>query len=684
MNGEFSSKMAFSDSVNTIATGTVISPAGPDADVRAAYGEKADDVIGFSAQVKSRNGQVIGCWRNAASASLVTAMLGDAAKELRRSGYAGATFVVVDSTGRKIAEGGAPIADSLLAAEAGAEGALAALAKGASGSRQTKLAGSRMQVGYAHLRGALGYPGMNWGVIIAVPQSEVDAAAHLGALLVMAITLSLCIGVAIVGVALWLGGRIAKPIAEMAAVARDVAVGRLDRDATWAGNDEFGLVAGSLNEIVKAQQQLAGTARQIARGNTAVEIAVRSDHDELGRAFASMRDTLDRVVTEMNRLSAAAQDGQLDVRGNADQFDGAFHDLIAGINATLDAGTDPVREAQEVLGRLANRDLTARMVGSYRGDHALLSRSLNTAIADLGSALTDVRREAEGIHASTQEIASAAQDQADGATRSAGLLESVSSEVSEQRSRSAEVASQTRELTSLVAATRDAAKAGHARVEDVAGALNIIRERAVVTQKIARKIEEIASQTNLLALNAAVEAARAGSAGAGFAVVADEVRALALRATEAARETQSVIDEAVQSVVEGVRLGEDAVHMLKGIEAHAADAARVVVDIAAATSAQAKGLESIDGTASSVANVTSASAANAEETAAASAEMSSLAGTLTDLVGRFKLDGAPQGGAHRTGIGAGRPQTSHAALRGGAKASGFAEVAAGDDMDEGW
>jgi methyl-accepting chemotaxis protein len=172
----------------------------------------------------------------------------------------------------------------------------------------------------------------------------------------------------------------------------------------------------------------------------------------------------------------------------------------------------------------------------------------------------------------------------------------------------------------------------------VAEALVRIRERATATQRIARKIEEIASQTNLLALNAAVEAARAGVAGAGFAVVADEVRSLALRATDAAKETQSVIDEAVEAVAVGVRLGEDAVQMLKGIQTHAKNSSAVVVDITAATDAQAKGLVAIDGTTSSAADVTSASAANAEQTAAASAEMSSQAMTLTKLVGRFRLD----------------------------------------------
>ncbi len=636
--GQYSRAMQFSDSANTIATGTVITPAAPDADVKQVFGPSAADVIGFSAPVRDRSGATIGCWRNLATASLVTAMLGDASRDLAKAGYAGATFLVVDSTGRKLAEGGQAIADSVLTVERGPAGALALLKQGQSGHRQAQIAGGPMQIGYAHLHGALGYPGMNWGVVIGVPQAEIDAAARLDTLRLTAAGLSLALALLIFGVAFALGRRIAKPISEMASIASDVAVGRLDRQATWDSQDEIGRVAASINSIVVAQQQLAGTARQIAAGNTTVEITVRSEHDDLNRAFITMQDALSALVTEMEQLSVAAQNGQLDVRGNASRFDGAFRELVAGVNATLDAGAAPVREAQLVLGKLAGRDLTSRMQGTYRGDHAGLAHSLNLAIVDLGSALNEVRRESDGILASAQEIAAAAQEGARGATTQAGLLESISGDVSEQRTLGDGVANRTRDLSTLVGKTRDAAKAGHLRVGEVAEALTVIRERALVTQKIAHKMEEIASQTNLLALNAAVEAARAGEAGAGFAVVAEEVRALALRATESAKETQEVIDQAVKSVVSGVKIGEAAVEIMQGIEAHAAEAASVVVDIAAATERQAAGLVTIDGSASSVATHTAASAANAEETAAAAEELSSMAGTLASLVNRFALD----------------------------------------------
>jgi methyl-accepting chemotaxis protein len=71
--------------------------------------------------------------------------------------------------------------------------------------------------------------------------------------------------------------------------------------------------------------------------------------------------------------------------------------------------------------------------------------------------------------------------------------------------------------------------------------------------KIVKSIQEIAFQTNLLALNAAVEAARAGSAGLGFAVVAEEVRNLAIKASQAAGLTQTIIDRNLVDIHKGMQ-----------------------------------------------------------------------------------------------------------------------------------
>lgn len=94
-----------------------------------------------------------------------------------------------------------------------------------------------------------------------------------------------------------------------------------------------------------------------------------------------------------------------------------------------------------------------------------------------------------------------------------------------------------------------------------------LKTASAETGKIVKTIDGIAFQTNLLALNAAVEAARAGESGTGFAVVADEVRNLAMRASQAARNTSELIESTVRKINEGCTLvdktGQDFMMLVK-------------------------------------------------------------------------------------------------------------------------
>lgn len=62
---------------------------------------------------------------------------------------------------------------------------------------------------------------------------------------------------------------------------------------------------------------------------------------------------------------------------------------------------------------------------------------------------------------------------------------------------------------------------------DVAKAMQTLKEKVEAVSGITQVIFTISNQTNLLALNASIESARAGEAGRGFAVVADQIRQLA-------------------------------------------------------------------------------------------------------------------------------------------------------------
>lgn len=456
------------------------------------------------------------------------------------------------------------------------------------------------------------------------------------------------IGMALaVGLGLFISKIIGNPIKALSTVSEKLAVGDVNVELQASSKDEIGDLTRSTQMMVANIKTNAMAAQQIAKGDLNVKLEPKSENDVLTKSFVNVVATLKELVSEAVELGKAAQDGKLTSRGNTSKFEGGYREIVQGVNGTLDAITGPINEASAVLDKVAARDMTARVTGDYKGDHAKIKNSLNTAVQNLDDSMTQVLVGAEQVASASGQISSGSQSLAQGASEQASSLEEISSALQEMASMTKQNAGNAREAKALAEAARMSADKGGDSMARLSAAIDKIKSSSDETAKIVKTIDEIAFQTNLLALNAAVEAARAGDAGKGFAVVAEEVRNLAMRSAEAAKNTADLIEGAVKNADGGVAINQEVFSNLKDINDQVNKVSEVMAEIAAASDQQSQGIEQVNVAVGQMDQITQQNAANSEESAAAAEELSSQAQEMQGMVSSFKLTDSSASGYDR-------------------------------------
>jgi len=452
---------------------------------------------------------------------------------------------------------------------------------------------------------------------------------------------TILVGVTALTIGIMLTLSITKPLNKAVLMVQELGKGHLSERLNLNRKDEIGVLAQTMDQFADDLKRYVVIGMQrIAKGDIGIETPMMDERDEIGPAIKMMVVNLGNLVKEMNALTQSAMQGKLDVRGNEQAFEGSYREIIAGVNKTLDEAMGPINEASAVLVQVANKDMTARVKGDYKGDHANIKDSLNMAVENLDKALQQVAIGAEQVASASVQVSTGGQSLSQGASEQASSLEEISSNLQEMSSMTKQNALNARDAKGVADQARGSADKGVESMSRMSSAINKIKTSSDSTAKIVKTIDEIAFQTNLLALNAAVEAARAGDAGKGFAVVAEEVRNLAMRSAEAAKNTANLIEEAVKNSENGVAINAEVLTNFKEITEKINRVSQVVAEIAAASDQQDQGISEVNKAVEQLNQVTQQNAANAEESASAAEEMSSQSEEMRSMVAGFKLNGS--------------------------------------------
>ncbi|WP_348263383.1 methyl-accepting chemotaxis protein [Telmatobacter sp. DSM 110680] len=416
----------------------------------------------------------------------------------------------------------------------------------------------------------------------------------------------------------------------------------------------------------------------------------KGDHEKMKVAINNVAQVLQTLEKMLMRLTEAAKAGQLSQRANPDTVQGAYADIVRGVNALLDAVIGPLNVSARYVDLIAKGDMPPAITENYNGDFNTIKNNLNMLIGAMneitgaaeqvaGGNLTVVLKErcgqdklmqalvamVSGLTRTVSEIRSIAGEVASASQSISTASVQVSKGASSQAAAAEEASSSMEEMVSNIKQNADNAqqtdKIANKSAKDAQESGKSVLEAVAAMKEIANKIsiiEEIARQTNLLALNAAIEAARAGEHGKGFAVVAAEVRKLAERSQKAAAEINQLSSTTL-------RVSEKSGEMLDKLVPDIQRTAELVQEISAASKEQDTGAEQINKALQQLEQVIQQNASAAEEMASTTEELTGQSEQLVSALSFFHTGDEDEGPSHRPPSKSSklRPSPVHAVLK---------------------
>ncbi len=145
----------------------------------------------------------------------------------------------------------------------------------------------------------------------------------------------------------------------------------------------YGEVIKGVNEMLDAILLPIGEGNrvldQIARGKVDELIAqtYRGDHEKMKQNINGIAVVLQKFEAELARLIEFSRQGQLEKRGDAAAFQGAYGEVIKGVNEMLDAILLPIGEGNRILDQIARGKVDELIAQTYRGDHEKMKQNVN-------------------------------------------------------------------------------------------------------------------------------------------------------------------------------------------------------------------------------------------------------------------------------------------------------------------
>ncbi len=183
-----------------------------------------------------------------------------------------------------------------------------------------------------------------------------------------------------------------RPLNVAADYVDNISKGNTPAKITDIYNGDFNTIKNNLNNCIDAIENQADAARRIGIGDFSVKINVRSENDLLSKGLVNVITVLTGLQKELQRLTEASKNGLLSERGKPEQFQGAYAEVVRGVNTMLDAILLPIGEGNRVLAQISNGKIDELIAQTYSGDHEKMKQAVNNVAMVLQGLQKELQR----------------------------------------------------------------------------------------------------------------------------------------------------------------------------------------------------------------------------------------------------------------------------------------------------
>jgi methyl-accepting chemotaxis protein len=115
----------------------------------------------------------------------------------------------------------------------------------------------------------------------------------------------------------------------------------------------------------------------------------KGDHEKMKVAVNNVAIVTQGLQKELARLIEASKEGQLSDRGKPEQFQGAYAEIVRGVNTMLDAILLPIGEGNRILAQISSGKIDELIAHTYKGDH----EKMKVAVNNVAEVLQDLQSE---------------------------------------------------------------------------------------------------------------------------------------------------------------------------------------------------------------------------------------------------------------------------------------------------